>query len=614
MADLVNNIALDTDVERAESMPARRPAEQRDLYQMIAARPDHGVIGSSGGQSITNVAFLARVAAWRTCLHHAVGTRFALYCEDSIEFSAALLGAWGAGKTIWLSADILPASIAALSTCVDGFLGEFPATCHPLQLRPDALGDTSPWQHVHPDFAALVVFTSGTTGQAQPIPKRLSQLMSEVQTLEALFGARLGAVDVIATVSHQHIYGLLFKVLWPLSAGRPMHPRRQNFPEELTRSLAARDCVLISSPAHLKRLPQHPGWSAARDRLRAIFCSGGPLAPEDAAHCAAMLGRTPIEVYGSSETGGIAWRQRSHPDDAAWQPLPSVSWRLATASDQLEVRSPHLADDGWLQLADRIQVAAAGGFVLLGRSDRIVKIEEKRVSLDAIEQALLRSDLVDAVRVVACEEGTRQRVGQPASRRDAKRQRLAAFVVTTDSGNALLVSKGKAALNRHLLALLSDVVPAIGWPRRWRYLAHFPLDAQGKISRSALLALLDARPLLPHVRLVESHAQRVTMELTIPADLLYLEGHFPAKPVLAGVVQIEWAIHYGQVHFLLPPCFRALHSVKFQRLILADAPVSLELIYDGLKHCLYFRYFSVDGPHSSGRVLFGMAVDKAIDV
>jgi acyl-coenzyme A synthetase/AMP-(fatty) acid ligase len=35
-----------------------------------------------------------------------------------------------------------------------------------------------------------------------------------------------------------------------------------------------------------------------------------------------------------------------------------------------------------------------GGFVLAGRADRIVKIEEKRVSLSAIEQRLLASPLV----------------------------------------------------------------------------------------------------------------------------------------------------------------------------------------------------------------------------
>ncbi len=70
------------------------------------------------------------------------------------------------------------------------------------------------------DFPALVLYTSGSTGAAQPVAKNLGQMAAEVAHLEKQFGALLGAADVISTVSHQHIYGLLFNVLWPLAAGR----------------------------------------------------------------------------------------------------------------------------------------------------------------------------------------------------------------------------------------------------------------------------------------------------------------------------------------------------------------------------------------------------------
>ena len=66
--------------------------------------------------------------------------------------------------------------------------------------------------------------TSGTTGEGRWIPKALRHLEDEIETLEAVFGARLPrGARVFATVSHQHIYGLLFRVLWPLGAGRPFH-------------------------------------------------------------------------------------------------------------------------------------------------------------------------------------------------------------------------------------------------------------------------------------------------------------------------------------------------------------------------------------------------------
>jgi len=90
---------------------------------------------------------------------------------------------------------------------------------------------------------ALVVYTSGTNGEPLAIGKSLAQLDAEVHALEARFGALcdtgLAPVNLAteamagfdddddvempviwATVTHQHIYGLLFRVLWPLAAGR----------------------------------------------------------------------------------------------------------------------------------------------------------------------------------------------------------------------------------------------------------------------------------------------------------------------------------------------------------------------------------------------------------
>ena len=75
------------------------------------------------------------------------------------------------------------------------------------------------------DFVGLVLFTSGSTGVPQAIPKKLSQMSREVATLETQFGELLGVADISTTVSHQHIYGLLFNVLWPLVAGRAIHAR-----------------------------------------------------------------------------------------------------------------------------------------------------------------------------------------------------------------------------------------------------------------------------------------------------------------------------------------------------------------------------------------------------
>ena len=578
-----------------------------DPCQALAARGSDAVIGTSAAGEVRQGAFLRRLGAWRALAQRTPGRNVALYLDDSIEFAAALLGAWQCGKTVWLTADTLAASCNALAGSVDAFLGQFPRQWASLQAVPApddacAAGLTP----LAPEFAALVVHTSGSSGAPQAIPKRLSQLTSEVATLEALFGPRMNGAQVVATVSHQHIYGLLFKVLWPLAAGRAIHAPSLDFPEQVAQVLGTRACVLVASPAHLKRLSDHLDWAGAAHHLRAVFSSGGPLAPDAAWAAARVLGQLPIEIYGSSETGGIAWRQRRAGTIDLWQALPNVEWRVAVDDNLLEVCSPHLGSAGWLRLADRVQAGASGCFLLLGRSDRIVKIEEKRISLDAIEGALSQSSLVQEARVIV----DRAMPGQ--------RQKLAAFVVASAEGRAVLAAGGKLALNRRLRQLLSSAVEAVGLPRRWRYLEQMPFNAQGKTTQAQLLAILgtgaksgpgpgpgpDLRSRTPQVRVLEQQPQRVLLELTVPATLYYLDGHFPDAPVLPGVVQVDWAILYGRRHFDLAPAFRAIHALKFLQVIRAERRLALELVHDAAKGRLEFRYFSDAGQHSSGRIMF----------
>jgi acyl-coenzyme A synthetase/AMP-(fatty) acid ligase len=568
----------------------------------LAARPAHALAGWRGAQPVGCAALVRRMREWQAALAALPGRHFALYIEDSLEFAAALLGAWQAGKTVWLTADALPATCAALRARVDGFLGEFPADCAPL--APAAAGTAAaalaPSRALDGAFEALVVHTSGSTGAPQAIAKRLAQLSSEIDVLEAMFGDTLGdGTAVMATVSHQHIYGLLFKVLWPLCSGRPVLAESVAYPEELAALLAERPCVLVSSPAHLKRLPDLAQWREVRAQLRAVFSSGGPLPEEAARACADLLGKAPTEVYGSSETGGVAWRRRhsASADDAAWTAFPTVQWRIG-GDGGLAVRSPHLADSDWLPLADRAQARTDGRFALHGRADRIVKLEEKRISLDALEAALEASPLVGQARLLLDES--------------APRACLAAFVVLSPQGRAQLAAQGKLAVNRVLRTMLSASAEAVALPRRWRYLDAMPVNAQGKTTHAALVALLSGapaaqRPTEPAWRELERGESSVRLALTVPPDLFYFDGHFPGSPILPGVVQVDWVIARGRQYFATPPLFRDIAMLKFQQVIAPGATVQLELAWDPAKSSLQFKYLSEAGQHASGRVLFATA-------
>ncbi|MGH7886282.1 MAG: AMP-binding protein, partial [Candidatus Binatia bacterium] len=490
-----------------------------------------------GGAAVSWGAFQARVAAWFGLLRETPGQAFALFHNDALEFAAALFGAWQARKTIFLPGDNLPGTCAGLSANVAGFLGEFDSEWRPNAAPPSDCGfKPAGVEAIDGDFAGLVLYTSGSTGAAQPIAKKLRQMAAEVANLEMQFGASLGAAEIVTTVSHQHIYGLLFNILWPLAAGRRIQSSSFSWFEDISATLTEREAVLVSSPAHLRRIPENPGWAKAPQRLRAVFSSGGPLSFDVAQECKRIMGRVPIEVYGSSETGGIAWRQQESSENQAWTALPGVQWRLDAQDgeeDVLSVSSEHLPNKNWFRTEDRAQAAGNGRFILGGRVDRIAKIEAKRISLSAIENLLTASPLVELARALAVE---------------GRRQRVAAFVVPSERGWRELGALGRRGFSRMMRGLLDQSIEPVGLPRVWRFLDALPVNAQGKTSHADLLVLLEPQPVPvtePRSRLIERDAEHVLCELVAPRDLVYFDGHFHEQPILAGVVQIDWVIGYG---------------------------------------------------------------------
>jgi acyl-coenzyme A synthetase/AMP-(fatty) acid ligase len=571
-------------------------AESIDLLSVLAAaRAPWQTVGWRRGEALSFESFRDRVAAWCLMLEAKAGGAYALYLDDSIELAAALFGAWQAGKTIYLPGDNLPATCASLRQSVDGYLGEFAAVWQPQTPAIQGTAARNRFHRLDPDFIGIVLYTSGTTGAAQAIPKKLRQLAAEVAVLEAQFGTLLGGADIAATVSHQHIYGLLFKVLWPFTVGRAIHAENFPFFEELTGALTQRDCVLVSSPAHLKRLHKNAVSAPAVNSLRAVFSSGGPLPLEVARECESLLGQVPIEVYGSSETGGVAWRRQAGRSDQAWTPFPAVQWRIDPADEVLEVSSAYLPTAEWFRTADRAAAVADDRFFLCGRVDQIAKIEGKRISLSAIESLLASSPLVEAARVIVV-EGTRQR--------------LAAFIVPSALGRGQMAQGGRLDFGRRLRQLLVDSIEPVGLPRLWRYLEALPVNAQGKTTFAELSALLDHLPrrsTQPRKHLIEKSSNEAIFEIVAPRDLLYFDGHFSGRPILPGVAQLDWVIACGRECFALPAEFRGIHGLKFHRVIPPETPVRLEIAYDRVKSSLNFQITSALGRHAAGRVLFGNA-------
>jgi acyl-coenzyme A synthetase/AMP-(fatty) acid ligase len=551
--------------------------------------------------------------------------RVGLWFEDAAQLAVALFGCWRAGAVAILANDAREPSCAAIDAQVDLWLTDHPALPVPAarQATLAALDDAAPAlpaDILDLDSGGVVLCTSGSSGVPKRIAKRWRQLAEELEALERLWHWADTPACVLGSVSPQHMYGLPFRVLWPLCAGRSIDRRQLPFPEALQQaSLAHPSFVWIASPALLKRLGERLAWNALTPGIRQIFSAGGPLPDGVSDLLDARLGCRPTEIYGSSETGVVAWRQGA----TAWQPLPDVE--VGVETDVLWVRSPWLAEKDGLRTSDAATSDGMGGFHLRGRLDRIVKIEEKRIALPGLEQKLAEHPYVREARLDV-----------------ADAPRLTALVALAPAGIHALRNHGRKAVIETLRAHMAAAVEPLGVPRHWRMMRELPWNAQGKLPRDVFLAAAQ-RPRWPRVRpdstllhveqgatpgggadtaaggaahieaagasgieigTIAGEAPReLRLRLDVPLDLVQFSGHFTATPVVPGVVQIEWAMGLARRHLVPSLGFHGMEALKFQRLLRPGDAVELVLTWHPGRGKLYFEYRLADQPCSSGRIL-----------
>ncbi len=107
----------------------------------------------------------------------------------------------------------------------------------------------------------------------------------------------------------------------------------------------------------------------------------------------------------------------------------------------------------------------------------------------------------------------------------------------------------------------------------------------------------------PVVEAVRRSAEGVELELRIPEDLRYFQGHFPGFAILPGVVQVDWAIRLARRYLALSDAPAQSVRVKFHKPIRPNATVSLALTLSA-EGRLSFACRDPQGPCASGQIGF----------
>ncbi|MEZ9998220.1 AMP-binding protein [Vibrio lentus] len=394
--------------------------------------------------------------------------RVAICTQDSYLFSVVFLACAVSRKHIILPGNYQPCALAELNEHFDCLLvDDVIGTVEVSEVRNiQTLLDTETREPLTDNLPTielaaiqLTLFTSGSSGTPKAINKTLEHLDIETAQLERNWGELLKGNRVHSTVSHQHIYGLLFRILWPLCSGVPFARSNLEYPEQIL-SHANKNCVLISSPALLKRLKHETNTA----QLAGVFSSGGPLPTESAHQSQNLLGHLPIEVFGSTETGGIAFRQQESAQ-TPWQLFDCIEASL-NSENCIKLLSPYIDNNNWYQTADECEMVSENQFILKGRTDRVIKIEEKRVSLVEVEKRLEQLPWISECVVIPFEE--------------PERLILASVLVLSDEGQAKLATMSKGKFWLMLRSELRKWLEPIAIPRKYRIVDDIPLNSQGK--------------------------------------------------------------------------------------------------------------------------------------
>ena len=512
-----------------------------------------------------------------------------IYIDDAFKFYAAFFGSLLAGTApCVLAKPIYEANLTAVNDeNFLNFLANEPAKG--LKFDPQA---------------KFYLQTSGSSGKSKMIEKSLAQMIKESEYLadELNFSSQN---TFFSSVSHRHMFGLTFKVFLPLVLGARVIADELNYPEAIL-GLSLANHVFIASPVLLRTLAQSPAAIALKG-LSGIVSAGSPLKKELRSELGRICDARIIEIYGSTETGIVA------KDDGC-------GLRLFDAVDAgLDDRGALSVSSPWCEFFQTNDAASIDEdrLALQGRIDRIVKLNDKRVSLESIEAKLLESGLLADCYCAP----------------HPKFKRIAALLQLNGEGLKKFRKIGKKGVVAELKELLK--LEFKNSVRYFKIVEKMPRNQQGKFEKSEFENALFAspKPVWSGGRVNEAGkicygsgqnlesalncdtnascvkfdeggdrldgAQKYEFGAIMHAGLEIFESHFPNLPLLPGFMQLDYVFELASMVGVDISGASTVENLKFMKFVRPGDLLLGCLEKRGDK--LYFELFCNGEKCSTGR-------------
>ena len=407
-----------------------------------------------------------------------------------------------------------------------------------------------------PDYKNTFInlYTSGSSGRQKRVRKNLLNLIKETEDLlfdlSDVINQDKKRIQLDTSTTANHMYGLTcWLFLWIyniekfiLNTDEILYPDRARFDNS----------IFVSTPSFLEKFEKYQIKPDNSPLM--IFTAGAKLEKYVFSYFENI--NIPIcEIYGSTETGLIA-QKRSMDDYFCCYRSVDVD---IDENSQIVVKSPFFIGDS-ATLGDSIQLIDKRRFSLGARKDRIVKIQEKRVNPEEIENYLEDTGLVE--KAYCFKHG----------------EKLACAAVLSQDGIAYYIDKengGRQNLIKALKSFLKDKSEIL--PQKWRFLDEIPKTKNGKIDIEKILEIFNTNISLPLVLNYRKDSNEALYEMIFSPCCNFFEGHFKDFPILPGVVQLYFAHQFAQKAFDKNIKPSPAKKVKFSHLIRPDEKIELIL-------------------------------------
>ena len=382
----------------------------------------------------------------------------------------------------------LRAAAAAPALCVgeEDLLGELPDNVPAMTLTEVAatLDEDRPQETpaaiepIDAEDPALVVFTSGTTGEPRGVVHAYRYLAGQHAQAEHWLGSRPGELAWCTTApGWSKSARNVFLAPWLTGAAAVIHAGRFDPAERLDMVEALGVNVLCQAPTEYRMLAKRTQLRPL-PALRRMVSAGEALEAETIAAFRETTGLEPADGYGQTETGHISGNLEGEPvrPGSMGRPLPGIEVRVVDGELQLQAASSptffsryldgERFEGEWWPTGDMVREEEDGHLYFEGRGDDLIVSAGYRIGPVEVESALLAHPAVAEAAAVAAPDPERGAV-------------VRAIVVPRDR-------EPSDELARELQEHCKRETAPYKFPRIVEFAAELPKTASGKIRRAAL--------------------------------------------------------------------------------------------------------------------------------